>query len=42
MMDILAQNRALSAAGGDIVHSEVGEPDFEIAELIKAAGIAPI
>ena len=42
VMDILAQAKALTAAGRDIIHLEVGEPDFDTPEPIKAAGIAAI
>lgn len=39
VMDILAQARALEAQGRDIVHMEIGEPDFPTPEPIIAAGI---
>ncbi len=39
VMDILARARAMEAAGRDIVHMEVGEPDFSTPEPIVEAGI---
>ncbi len=36
--EVLARARALEAAGRRVVHLEIGEPDFETAEHIKAAG----
>ena len=42
VMAILARTRALEAAGQDIVHMEVGEPDFPTPEPIVAAGIAAL
>jgi aspartate/methionine/tyrosine aminotransferase len=41
-MAILARARALQAEGRDIVHMEVGEPDFPTPEPIVAAGIAAL
>ncbi len=38
VMDILARAKALEAQGRDIVHMEVGEPDFDTAEPIVEAG----
>lgn len=38
VMDILARAKALEAAGQDIVHMEVGEPDFPTPAPIIAAG----
>jgi len=37
VMDLLAEARALEASGRDIVHMEVGEPDFPTAEPVVAA-----
>jgi aspartate/methionine/tyrosine aminotransferase len=42
VMAILAEARALEAQGRDIVHMEVGEPDFPTPEPIVAAGIAAL
>ncbi|MDP2433486.1 MAG: pyridoxal phosphate-dependent aminotransferase [Pseudomonadota bacterium] len=42
VMAILARARALEAAGHDIVHMEVGEPDFPTPEPIVEAGIAAL
>jgi aspartate/methionine/tyrosine aminotransferase len=42
VMDILARARAMEASGRDIVHMEVGEPDFATPEPIVAAGIAAL
>ena len=39
VMDILAQARQLQAQGKDIIHMEVGEPDFETPQPIIEAGI---
>lgn len=39
VMDILARARALEAAGRDIVHMEIGEPDFPTAPPVVEAGI---
>ena len=39
VMDILAQAKALQAQGHDIIHMEVGEPDFDTARPIIDAGI---
>ncbi|MFN2459073.1 MAG: pyridoxal phosphate-dependent aminotransferase [Candidatus Velthaea sp.] len=40
--EVLARARALSAQGRRIVHMEIGEPDFDTPQHIKAAGIAAI
>jgi len=37
VMDLLARARALEAEGRDIVHMEIGEPDFATPEPIRAA-----
>jgi len=42
VMDLLAEARRLEAAGRDIVHMEVGEPDFPTPEPIAAAGARAI
>jgi len=42
VMDILARVRALEAQGRDIVHMEIGEPDFPVASAIVDAGIAAL
>ncbi len=42
VMDILAKTRVREAAGRDIVHMEVGEPDFSTPEPIVDAGIASL
>jgi aspartate/methionine/tyrosine aminotransferase len=42
VMDILAQAKALEAQGKDIIHLEVGEPDFSTPEPITQAGIAAL
>jgi len=39
VMDILAQAKQLEAQGQDIIHMEVGEPDFETPQPIIEAGI---
>jgi len=40
--EVFARARALSAQGRKIVHMEIGEPDFDTPDHIKAAGIAAI
>ncbi len=42
VMGILARARALEAQGRDIVHMEIGEPDFPTAVPIVEAGIAAL
>ncbi len=42
VMDILARARALEAAGRDIVHMEIGEPDFTAPAGVVAAGVAAL
>ena len=42
VMAILAQARALEAAGHDIIHLEIGEPDFATPTPIIEAGIAAL
>ena len=42
VMDILARAQALEAAGRDIIHLEIGEPDFATPEPVVAAGIAAL
>lgn len=37
--EILAKAKALEAQGREIIHLEIGEPDFDTPEHIKAAGI---
>ena len=39
VMDILARARRMDALGQDVVHMEVGEPDFSTPEPIVTAGI---
>jgi aspartate/methionine/tyrosine aminotransferase len=39
VMDILARARRMDAGGADVVHMEVGEPDFTTPDPIVAAGI---
>lgn len=39
VMDILAQAKALQTQGHDIIHMEVGEPDFDTPQPIIDAGI---
>ena len=40
--EVFGRARQLQAEGRDIVHLEIGEPDFDTPEHIKAAGIAAI
>lgn len=42
VMDILARAQALEAGGRDIIHLEIGEPDFATPGPIVAAGIAAL
>lgn len=42
VMAILARARELEAAGRDIVHLEIGEPDFPTPDAIVEAGIAAL
>ena len=42
VMAILAQAKALEAAGHDIIHLEIGEPDFATPEPIIEAGISAL
>lgn len=42
VMDILARAHALQAAGHDIVHLEIGEPDFATPAPIVEAGVAAL
>ena len=42
VMDILAQAKKLEAQGEDIIHMEVGEPDFTTPQPIIDAGIAAL
>ena len=39
---VLARARALEAAGHDVIHLEIGEPDFETPPHVAEAGIAAI
>src|SRR2546430_4999706 len=40
--EVLARARALEAKGRDIVHLEIGEPDFDTPPSIVAAGVAAL
>ncbi|MFP5382131.1 MAG: pyridoxal phosphate-dependent aminotransferase [Gammaproteobacteria bacterium] len=42
VMDILARAQAMEAAGRDIVHLEIGEPDFATPAPIVEAGVAAL
>src|SRR5664279_483695 len=42
VMDILAQAKRLEAQGKDIIHMEVGEPDFDSPQPIIEAGIVAL
>src|SRR3954469_13236804 len=39
---VLARARALEATGRDVIHLEIGEPDFETPPHVAEAGIAAI
>ena len=41
-MDILARCKEMEAQGRDIVHMEIGEPDFASPEPVVRAGIAAL
>src|SRR2546422_10441514 len=40
--EVLAKARALEAKGREIVHLEIGEPDFDTPPSIVAAGVAAL
>ena len=42
VMELLAQARELEAQGRDIVHMEIGEPDFPTSQPVIDAGVAAI
>ena len=42
VMDILARAQALEATGRDIIHLEIGEPDFPTPAPIVEAGVAAL
>jgi aspartate/methionine/tyrosine aminotransferase len=42
VMDILARAQTLQAAGRDIIHLEIGEPDFATPQPVIEAGIAAL
>jgi aspartate/methionine/tyrosine aminotransferase len=42
VMDILARAQAMEAAGRDVVHLEIGEPDFATPAAIVEAGVAAL
>lgn len=42
VMEILARAKAMQAAGRDVIHLEVGEPDFPTPEPVVAAGLAAL
>jgi aspartate/methionine/tyrosine aminotransferase len=42
VMDILARAQAMEAAGRDIIHLEIGEPDFATPAPIVEAGVAAL
>lgn len=42
VMDLLARAQAMEAAGRDIIHLEIGEPDFATPRPIVEAGIAAL
>lgn len=42
VMDVMEQANALEKEGRDIIHLEIGEPDFDTPDCIKEAGIKAI
>jgi aspartate/methionine/tyrosine aminotransferase len=42
VMDVLERAKSLEGEGRDIIHLEIGEPDFDTPECIKEAGIKAI
>jgi aspartate/methionine/tyrosine aminotransferase len=42
VMDVLERANALERAGQDIIHLEIGEPDFDTPQCIREAGIKAI
>ena len=41
-MNLLAKAKVMEGAGRDIIHMEIGEPDFDTPEPVRDAGIAAI
>ncbi|MEI7672577.1 MAG: pyridoxal phosphate-dependent aminotransferase, partial [Deltaproteobacteria bacterium] len=39
VMDVLEAAQAMERNGEDVIHLEVGEPDFDTPECIKEAGL---
>jgi aspartate/methionine/tyrosine aminotransferase len=42
VMDVMAKAEKMQIAGDDVIHLEVGEPDFETPEVIREAAIGAI
>jgi aspartate/methionine/tyrosine aminotransferase len=42
VMDVMERANALEREGRHIIHLEIGEPDFDTPQCIKAAGIRAI
>lgn len=42
VMEVLEAAQAIERAGGDVIHLEIGEPDFDTPEVIRAAGVAAL
>ena len=42
VMDVMARAEEMEKAGGDVIHLEVGEPDFETPAVIREAAIEAI
>ena len=40
--DVLVKARQLEAQGRDVVHMEIGEPDFQTPQHIVEAGLRPL
>ena len=40
--EVLARARALEAKGRNIIHLEIGEPDFDSPRSVVAAGVASL
>ena len=40
VMDVMEKANTLAACGRDIIHLEVGEPDFDTPECVREASIA--
>jgi aspartate/methionine/tyrosine aminotransferase len=42
VMEVLEAAQAIDQRGGDVIHLEIGEPDFDTPDVIRAAGVAAL